>query len=151
MEGYFRALEKAGIECKDAWIERGEGRFEFGYQATHHLLDLPAGVRPSAVISLNDAMATGAIWAAKERGLRVGKDFAISGFDDAPMVRYFDPPLTTIHQPIWEVGQRIIPMLLEIISSRRHLEPSEILVEPALIVRSSTTGEKVKVDTGGET
>ena len=145
MEGYFRALRAAGISQNGAWVIRGEGRFEFGYHASHKLLDLPADIRPSALITLNDAMATGAIWAAKERGLNVGHDFAIAGFDDAPMVRYLDPPLTTVHQPIWEVGQQIIPMLLEIISSDRPPELSEILVEPKLIIRGSTTGAKINM------
>lgn len=143
MEGYFRALRAAGISLNAAWVERGDGRFEFGYQATHNLLDLPAGIRPSALITLNDAMAIGAIWAARERGLKVGHDFAIAGFDDAPMVRYLDPPLTTVQQPIWEVGQQIIPMLLEIISGERPPEPHEVLVEPKLIIRGSTLGDKV--------
>ncbi len=87
-------------------------------------------------------MAAGAIWAAKDRGLKVGEDFAVAGFDDAPMVRYLDPPLTTIQQPIWEIGQKIIPMLLEMINGERPHGPNEILVEPKLIVRGSTLGER---------
>ena len=146
MEGYYRALHAAGIQPNPAWIERGEGRFSFGFQATSHLLDLPAAIRPSALIALNDPMAIGAIWAAKQRGLTVGRDFAIAGFDDAPMVQYLDPPLTSVRQPVWEVGQRIISLLLESISGEPAAEPLDILVEPRLIVRSSTTGEGIDLD-----
>jgi DNA-binding LacI/PurR family transcriptional regulator len=90
MEGYFSALEAAGVPPDDHWIKRGEGCFDFGYQATLELLDLPEENRPTAVVALNDMMAIGA-HAAKDRGLRVGADFAVTGFDDAPMVQYTFP------------------------------------------------------------
>jgi DNA-binding LacI/PurR family transcriptional regulator len=138
MEGYFKALKTAGIEPNPHWIRRGEGRFAFGYRATQELLDLPKAERPNALITLNDPMAIGAMQAARERGLEVGVDFAIAGFDDAPMVQYLDPPLTSVRQPIWEVGQQIIPMLLSYLELGKPPVPSEILVTPRLIVRASS-------------
>jgi DNA-binding LacI/PurR family transcriptional regulator len=77
--------------------------------------------------------------AARERGLAVGTDFAIAGFDDAPMVQYLDPPLTSVRQPIWEVGQQIIPMLLQYLELGKPPVPSEILVTPKLVVRASSS------------
>jgi DNA-binding LacI/PurR family transcriptional regulator len=112
MEGYFNALHKAGIAVDPALVKRGEGRFALGYQATLELLKLPPARRPTALITMNDLMAIGAMQAARESGLEVGQQFAITGFDDAPMVQYLDPPLTSVWQPVWEVGQKIIPMLL---------------------------------------
>ncbi len=135
MEGYFRTLETAGITPRPEWIRRGEGRFNFGYQATLSLLSLPAETRPTAVITMNDSMAIGALQAVQERGLIVGRDVAVAGFDDAPMVQYLNPPLTSVRQPIWEVGQRIIPMLIERIETGRS---SSVMVSPRLIVRRST-------------
>jgi DNA-binding LacI/PurR family transcriptional regulator len=138
MEGYFRALEAAGIPPNPQWIRRGEGRYAFGYQAAKELLDLPEADRPTALITLNDPMAIGAMQAARERGLAVGVNFAIAGFDDAPMVQYLNPPLTSVRQPIWEVGQQIIPMLLKYLELGIPPEPNEILVTPQLIVRASS-------------
>jgi DNA-binding LacI/PurR family transcriptional regulator len=140
MEGYYRALQSAGVEPHPAWIRRGEGRFGFSYQATRDLLDLPAAIRPTALVALNDSMAIGAMAAAKERGLRVGPDFAITGFDDAPLAQYLDPPLTTVHQPIWEVGQQIVPLLIETIRNGQIARPYERLIAPSLVIRQSTTG-----------
>jgi len=140
MEGYYSVLDEAGINPDPSWIKRGEGRFEFGYQATLELLELPERQRPTALIALNDMMAIGALQAANDRGLQVGNEFAVTGFDDAPMVQYTFPPLTTVRQPIAEIGQKIISMLVECISSSNaHVHESE-LIAPQLIVRGSTNG-----------
>ena len=139
MEGYFSALQDAGIKPDPDWIKRGEGVFEFGYNATLELLKLPEDCRPTALIALSDMMALGASQAIKDRGLRVGPDFAVSGFDDAPMVQYTFPPLTTLRQPITEIGQRIIAMLMEYINAGSIPDNPNLLIPPQLIVRSSTT------------
>jgi DNA-binding LacI/PurR family transcriptional regulator len=139
IEGYFSALQEAGISPNEAWIKRGEGCFDFGYQATGELLALPEEIRPTAVVALNDMMAVGASQAAKDRGHRVGAEFAVAGFDDAPMVQYIFPPLTTLRQPITEIGKQIIDMLLEYINTGNLPKIPNILVAPQLVVRSSTT------------
>ena len=138
MEGYYSVLREAGITPEDEWIKRGEGVFDFGYKATLELLDLPKTKRPTALIALNDMMAVGALQAAKDRGLQVGSEFAVSGFDDAPMVQYTFPPLTTVRQPIAEIGQRIISMLMECINNGDSPVLNPELIAPQLIVRSST-------------
>jgi len=138
MEGYYSVLREAGITPEDEWIKRGEGVFDFGYKATLELLDLPETKRPTALIALNDMMAVGALQAAKDRGLQVGSEFAVSGFDDAPMVQYTFPPLTTVRQPIAEIGQRIISMLMECINNGDSPVLNPELIAPQLIVRSST-------------
>jgi len=138
MEGYYSVLQEAGIAPEDLWIKRGEGIFDFGYKATLELLNLPEGKRPTALIALNDMMAIGALQAARDRGLQVGSEFAVAGFDDAPMVQYTFPPLTTVRQPIAEIGQRIISMLMERISQRDSPVLKPELIAPQLIVRGST-------------
>lgn len=141
MDGYFNGLVEHGLEPNPAWIRRGEGRFASGYTSTRELLDLPDEIRPTALITMNDMMAVGAMQAAKEAGLQIGRDFAIAGFDDSPMVQYLDPPLTSVRQPVWEVGQQIIPMLLTFIETGQLPEPCSMMVSPKLIVRGSTSGE----------
>lgn len=138
ISGYFSVMQTAGIQVNPDWIKRGSGCFEFGYSAALEVLNLPADSRPTALIAMNDMMAVGAMQAAKDRGICVGKDFAIGGFDDFPMVQYLDPPLTTLRQPIIEVGRQIITRLLKIINSEEALEVETIMLNPELVVRGST-------------
>jgi len=148
MEGYFRTLQEAGITPKPSWIARGEGRFSFGHEAALEILSLPKNERPTALVALNDPMAVGAMQAARELNIEVGTQLAIASFDDAPMVQYLNPPLTSVRQPVWEVGQRIIPMLLAYIETGKLPEPTSLLVAPELIVRESTVGQKIRQEGG---
>lgn len=138
ISGYFSVMESAGIPINPAWIKRGDGNFDVGFQATLELLDLPEDIRPTALITMNDMMAVGAMQAAKSRGLIIGKEFAVGGFDDFPMVQYLDTPLTTLRQPIVEVGQKIIDMLLTQINAEGPFEPQTMMLKPELVIRSST-------------
>jgi len=131
-------MHERGLEVKPEWIRRGQGCFDYGYQATLEILDLPKEIRPTALIAMNDLMAVGAIQAAKSRGVAVGRDFAVGGFDDYPMTQYIDPPLTTLRQPIIEVGKQIITMLLEVINGENNSEPRTIMLNPELVIRGST-------------
>ncbi len=138
MEGYFTAMRAAGIEPLPEWIRRGEGRYVFGYQATRELLSLPQDRRPTALVGLNDYMAIGAIKAAQDAGLTVGSQFAVTGFDDTPIAPYLTPPLTSIRQPVWEIGERLIQMLLEIVDGMASIEVEPVLVQPSLVIRASS-------------
>jgi DNA-binding LacI/PurR family transcriptional regulator len=140
MEGYQRALEKAGCEFHSELVLRGEGRVAFGYHSAHRLLDLPGERRPSAIVAFNDSMAIGAMHAAHERGLRIGIDLAITGFDDSAAGQYAIPPLTSVHQPFWEAGQHVIRSLLAALESGQPPEPRTVLLPPRLVVRESSTG-----------
>ncbi|MBI4788998.1 MAG: LacI family DNA-binding transcriptional regulator [Chloroflexi bacterium] len=135
IEGYFEALRAAGLGVREDWIARGEGRVAFGHAATRRWLDGPN--RPTALVALNDLMAIGALRAAQERGLRVPDDLAITGFDDVPMAQYLTPPLTTIRQPIWEVGQQVIAILIGILEGSPPTNAHELL-QPELVVRASS-------------
>jgi DNA-binding LacI/PurR family transcriptional regulator len=140
LQGYFNALEAAGITPKPSWIARGLGTFSFSYNSTSAMLDLPASERPTAIICLTDAMAIAAMQAARDHKIEIGKDLAVASFDDTPNVQYLNPPLTSVRQPVWEVGQRIIPMLLSYVETGRLPEPMSVLVKPQLIIRESTAG-----------
>lgn len=134
--GFFEAMRSAGREVNARWIERGEGTFEFGYQASRRLLSLPAGERPTALIAMNDTMAIGGIRAAGECQLEVGRDIAIIGFDDAPMSQYLFPPLTTVRQPIREAGRKCVEILVSLLRGEALAEP-HVLLPPTLITRAS--------------
>ena len=106
-----------------------------GYQAMQHLLDL--GEPPDAACICSDALAIGAMRAVQDRGLTVGSDFGIVGFDDIPMAAQVLPSLTSIRQPIYEVGTRLCQMLIEHIQGE-HLTERHIILEPTLVIRESS-------------
>lgn len=135
--GYQDALAAAGIEVRAQWVKRSESSFQDGYRMASELLSLPAGERPTAIVALDDNLATGAMRAAADQGLAVGTEFAVTGFDDTPGVQHFSPPLTSLRQPIWEVAQTLVPMLVQLIAGKRP-EPDKIILEPKLIVRGSS-------------
>ncbi len=143
IEGYFQALQEAGLEHNPAWIARGEGIYEFGYQATDAWMAAPQPERPTAIVAINDSMAIGAMHAIQARGLEVGKEIGVSGFDSSPYVEYLTPPLTTVAQPVWEVGQQVINRLAKGLKENSLPEPTGTLLSPSLIVRQSSLLEAV--------
>ena len=137
MEGLLEAAGRAGISFPDGWIMRGEGNHAFGYETTRRWLNLADGKRPTAVIAFNDEMAIGALHAAQARGVQVGTGLAITGFDDAPMAQYITPSLTTVRQPIEQVGAKLMEILLQILEGEKPAQ-SQILIQPRLVIREST-------------
>ena len=121
----------------EGWLVRGEGSYEFGYESAIHILDGPSDARPTAIIAFNDLMAIGVIEGARSIGLQAGIDFAVTGFDDAPFTQYLNPPLTTVRQPVWEIGERAIELLLNILNGRVGAS-QQILVAPELVIRRSS-------------
>lgn len=142
MDGLLAGLADCGIELLPDLLLRGQGSAQFGRQAASSLLDLPRWQRPTAIIGLNDFMAIGAMQLAQERGLRVGEDIAIAGFDDNPISQYLIPALTSVRQPIMEVGKTIISVLISLLEkedpSRIPVNERQILLSPELVVRAST-------------
>lgn len=141
LEGYLAAMREAGIQPRPEWIMRGEGAVAFGRQAVLEVLNLPEAIRPSGVVAVNDMMATGAIMAARESGLEVGRQLAVTGFDDTPIAPYLTPPLTSLRQPVWEIGRQLIAMLLECLSTGGLDRPGCTLLLPELVVRASSLRE----------
>jgi DNA-binding LacI/PurR family transcriptional regulator len=136
IQGYFQAMQTAGLTPLPAWIERGEGTFEFGREAVARFLNLPVDQCPTAAVALNDTMAIGAMDMLRERGLVVGRDFAVVGFDDAPMSQYLFPPLTTVRQPIREAGRKCVEILVGLMDGKSPAE-KQVLLPPQLIERAS--------------
>ena len=96
------------------------------------------GHRPTAVVAMSDAIAVGALAAARTRGLRIPEDLSIVGFDDLDFAAYTDPPLTTVHQPIRKKGEAAMRLLVSMIGGA-VTEPTAIPdLETYLVVRGST-------------
>ncbi len=137
--GYVEALERAGLPFDPALVVRAEHAEPAGRRAMATLLDLPTAQRPTAVVAISDLLAIGAMNEAQDRGLGVGRDVSIVGFDDAPMSKYLRPPLTTIRQPVDEVGELVVQQLLAVVSGTPLAEDERhVLLKPELIVRGST-------------
>lgn len=114
--GYQDALEQAGIEQDPRLVVQGDFSFESGVEAAYRLFALAD--RPSAIFAGNDDMASGVIWAAAEHNLRIPEDVSLCGFDDTPISRQVWPRLTTIHQPVREMGRLACLQLLEVLRGR---------------------------------
>ncbi|MFD0592853.1 substrate-binding domain-containing protein [Catellatospora coxensis] len=99
------------------------------------LLDLPD--RPTALVAFNDKMAVGALAAAHERGLRVPQDLSIAGFDDIDVSRATTPMLTTVRQPLQEMGRMAVTMLMRLLD-RHTLEAVHVSLGTELVIRDST-------------
>ena len=134
MKGVKRALNEAGVALPAEYLLTGELTQRSGREAARQLLALPEP--PTAIIAGNDLMALGAMSAIQERGLEVGKDIAVAGFDDIPMAEATHPPLTTVHQPIYKIGSLVTEMLIHIIRGVTP-EQTQYLLKPRLIIRQS--------------
>jgi DNA-binding LacI/PurR family transcriptional regulator len=137
MAGYLAAMAKARLSVDPEWVVRMENDYYQAYRATQTLLQLPPDRRPTAVVALSDLMAIGVMNAAADAGLAIGKDLAVVGFDDAPVTGYLRPSLTSLRQPIREVGETAVKMLVELVRGEKP-SPYQVLLNPCLIVRDST-------------
>lgn len=133
--GFESGLARGGLSLQPDRVVVGDLTEAGGFQAAQALLDLLP--QPTAIVACNDLMAIGAISAVQRRGLQVGRDVAITGFDDIPLAEHCHPPLTTVRQPIYEIGCRICQML-NYISRQEPLDERHVLLQPSLVVRDSS-------------
>ncbi|MBK9121503.1 MAG: LacI family DNA-binding transcriptional regulator [Chloroflexi bacterium] len=139
LEGYLQAMQHRDLAVNDRWIIRSSHSVQAAREATAQLLELPAALRPTAIVALSDLMAIGAMKEVTQRGLSVGHDIAVTGFDDVPMAQFLSPSLTTVRQPIQQVGQLSVERLLRLIH-KEFVAEDLVLLEPELVVRGSSTG-----------
>lgn len=138
MEGYYASLTKLRLPHEDILIYRGDGTYQVGQEGISKLMDLPEPERPTAVVCMNDLMAFGAMSELYRRGIVPGRDVGLVGFDNTPTARLTTPGLTTLRQPINQIGIRLIEHLIGFIETGKLLEPAHELFQPQLIVREST-------------
>jgi len=138
MAGYCDALNAAGLEVQEGWIQQAlpESRSYSDDVADSQKLmfnALRAGV--TAAFCYNDMFAVGALLVCRQLEIAVPDQFSIVGFDDVELAQYVTPPLTTVHQPKLRLGQLAVEMLLKLMQN----EPVENLIVPVhLVVRSSS-------------
>jgi DNA-binding LacI/PurR family transcriptional regulator len=134
LDGYRRALEESGIPFVEELVCQGDFSEESGVQAMRQLLL----ARPDldAVFAASDLMAAGAMRVLRQQGRRIPEDVAVVGFDDSPVARHTDPPMTTVRQSSEEMGRAMARLLLEEIAepSRAH---RQIILTTELVRRES--------------
>ena len=135
LEGYKAALATAGLPFLPELVVEGQFNADSGHAAAGRLLELHD--RPTAIFALNDNMAAGALRAAIKRGLRVPDDLSIVGFDDTELARILAPRLTTVRQPLAELGRTAVSLLNRLIEGQR-IEALRVELSTRLIVREST-------------
>jgi LacI family transcriptional regulator len=135
LDGYRAALDAAGIPMDEALVRPGDFYHESGFIGAGELMDLREP--PTAVFAASDQMAFGVYEALRRRGLRVPDDVSVVGFDDLPEARWASPPLTTVRQPLTEMGMLAARTVLRL---ARGEQPDSPRVELAtdLVVRDST-------------
>ena len=111
LDGYRTALSDHSISFRHEYVAEGNFLEESGYDATQKLLDLPEP--PTAIMAGNDLSAFGAIEAIRQRGLRIPEDISLVGFDDIPQASITYPKLTTVRQPLEQMGRVGVNLLLE--------------------------------------
>ncbi len=136
-EGYVQGLAEAGLSPDEAYIVESDLSQAGGHAAALRLLALAEP--PTAIAACNDMMAIGAIQAITASGLEAGRDIVLTGFDDIPQATHVTPALTTVQQPIYDIGRRALDMLIQVI---RHepLDNPQVILKPKLIIRESSGG-----------
>ncbi|HEY1703817.1 MAG TPA: LacI family DNA-binding transcriptional regulator [Trebonia sp.] len=135
VDGYRSALERADLPFDPGLVRNGDFHHEGGFARATELLDLPD--RPTAIFAGSDQQAFGVYQAARQHDLRIPEDLSVVGFDELPVTRWASPPLTTVRQPLAEMGRTAAEMLGDLINGR-DLRASRIELSTELIVREST-------------
>src|SRR5690242_13315437 len=163
-EGYRKALLESGIAPDPELTLEGDFMPPSGRACAERLFALPAEKRPTAIFAATDQMAYGVIAAAEEYGLSIPRDIALVGFDDDSPSAHVHPPLTTVRQPYYEMGEQGLKLLLSLLDAPRNTIsssarsarqageetlPARILLKTHLVVRASCGAEFVSIPQAG--
>jgi len=133
--GYQRALNEDGIEINSFFIKHTDWSVEGGFQATKEILSLK--ITPDAIFVTGDTCAIGVFKALSDEGLKIPDNIAIVGFDDMKFSPFLKVPLTTVRQPMKEMGEKAVELIIKELRSKNHIEPQMIILKTELIIRES--------------
>jgi LacI family transcriptional regulator len=140
LDGLRSRLQELNAPFEPTLVRVGDLTQRSGYEQAAELLNLPDP--PTAIVAFNDLMAFGAMSAAQNLGLVVGADVSITGFDNIPMAVHSHPSLTTVDQPIYQIGSMVCEMLAKSVKGEA-LEQKQALLQPELNIRESSGQVKV--------
>jgi LacI family transcriptional regulator len=139
LTAWRKTLEAAGLPNDESYVAEGDWMPNSGERALKELLERHPEI--DGVFASNDRMALGALRAARELGRDVPADMAVIGFDDISDAAFFQPPLSTIHQDMVEVGRRAVRKLREVIEAKRgetEIQPDTTWLRPEIVIRRSS-------------
>jgi LacI family transcriptional regulator len=139
LEGYRKAMRESNLLIREEYLGQGDSHIESGYQCGLNLLRSPDP--PTAIFALNNRMALGVLRAMRELGVACPDCVSVMGFDDFDWAAVFNPSLTTIAQPTYEIGRRAAELLFESIRAEEEgvvAEPRQIVLKSTLRIREST-------------
>ncbi|MEU8248834.1 substrate-binding domain-containing protein [Nonomuraea sp. NPDC048916] len=135
LHGYRAAMEAEGVPVLPDHVRTGHFRYHDGVEGGAALLDLPQA--PTAIFAGSDETALGVIEAARARGLRIPEDLSVAGFDDTQIARMASPPLTTVRQPLREMGRVALRTALRL-AAGEQIDSHHVELATELVVRGST-------------
>lgn len=133
LAGFQSAMDKAGLPVRPGWVLLGDYSQAYGVAAASVLLE--GDHRPSAILACSDYIAIGVIQAVRAHGLSIPADISLVGFDDMAFAELVDPPLTTVRQPVTEMGRLAVRHLLALLEG--ETPPSETRLPVNLVLRAS--------------
>jgi LacI family transcriptional regulator len=134
LDGYSAALRRAGLPLDPALVRHGNSLETGGQQWGALLLDLPDP--PTAIFSCSDEQAYGVYKAARERGLKIPRDLSVMGFDDVSLCQWVTPQLTTVRQPLKDMGAAAVRTIANLANDQ--VQPTRYEMATQLVVREST-------------
>ena len=132
--GYRQALKEYGIPVDNSLTPVCDFTIEGGKKAAKKLVRMEHP--PTAIFCVNDPVALGAMKAIREHGFRIPEDISLAGFDNADFAEFLQPPLTTVHQSKYELGEEAAKILLQEMNGKLR-EPKKIEIKPVLVIRDS--------------
>lgn len=135
-QGYKRALEESGIALDEALVRIGNYRYESGIEAAQYFVGLSE--RPTAIFAATDEMAIGAIHGIQDAGLAVPGDISVIGVDNIRMASMVRPLLTTVAQPMYDIGAVSMRLLTKLMK-KENVEQARVTLQHELIVRNSVS------------
>jgi len=139
-EGYCKMMAEAGLRVEEQLIVHADGKPEGAAHAASRLLSLREP--PTAILCYNDMSALGVLRQAAVQAMAVPKDLSVTGFDDIFFAGYLQPPLTTVRQPMREMGRRATELLLSLLRGEKN--DHTLLIEGELVVRGSTAPPRTR-------
>jgi DNA-binding LacI/PurR family transcriptional regulator len=136
LAGIRRGLSEVGRVLDPELHQWGPATIDGGFKVASNLLNLPAERRPTAILAFSDLMAIGIMHAVRAFGLSVPEDVSVVGFDDIYLAAHANPPLTTVSQPKYQIGQMAVRTIFEVLNGRKT--SGFVLLECPLVVREST-------------
>lgn len=134
LSGYKKALSDNGLKIDDDLIKEANFKFKSGYKAAKEMIERE--VKPTAIFAISDIMAMGAINAVFDSGLKCPDDISVMGFDNIDLSEATRPALTTVSQPMYEIGAVAARMLIKTLDNEK-LNKEQIILKHKIVIRNS--------------